>query len=42
MVDNGEGVLSSYVSGHRLLTDIIDADGVRAAVGDPAIYGSAT
>ena len=32
VVGNADGMASSYVSGHQLLTDLIDADGVRAAL----------
>ena len=32
VVGNAEGAPSSYVSGHQLLTELIDADGVRAAL----------
>ena len=32
VVGNAEGAPSAYVSGHQILTDLIDADGVRAAL----------
>ena len=32
VVGNVEGAASTYVSGHHILADLIDADGVRAAL----------